>query len=158
MQRNWQLKALLGLFLLPVVIAGAILGTNHVSFSTVQHGLLIDDPRPIFFSALYKLDGTAIDPVPTKNKWNLIYVAPLTCNSDCQARKLVLSKLQLALGADQDRLIISSSTSYQIIPTQADGNLLLLDPAGLYMMQYTKHSDAGKILKDIRRLLKYSHG
>ncbi len=158
MQRNWQLKVLLGLFLLPMLVAGSMLVTNHDTFSTVQHGLLIDNPHTVTFSALYNLDGVAVNPVPAKNKWHLIYVTPLACDNACQKRKLVLAKLQLALGSDQERLIIATSTSDQIIPTQAAENLLLIDPAGLYMMQYTATSEAGKILKDIKRLLKYSHG
>ena len=98
----------------------------------------------------------------------LIYMAPQN-DHDTDVIPM-LNQLHKALGKDKHRV------AYQIIATKgalkqhpsakevfnlvllAPGEIALIDPRGWLMMHYPANPDPIGMLKDIRRLLRYSHG
>jgi hypothetical protein len=155
MSKNWPLRFLLLLFLTPVIAAlylqthGDLLSSNHV-----QHGTLIE-PVPLQFETLFDLNHEA--PISAHNKWQLIYVMPEICDIDCQQQKQLLHNLHIALGADRERVIVATTHKNLISPMQQEGSMLIVNPLGLNIMQYAPKTELSGLLKDLKRLLKYSH-
>ncbi len=149
MMRNYQpLGMILLIFLTPLLAAAYVLSHRaEFNFNNVQHGTLIQPARAITFTNLNI----------TKNKWHVIYLAPDVCNADCANQKKILSNLHTALGANKDRVVFTTTTSNISSPLAKDGSIVIINPLGLYIMHYPANSDPSGLLKDLKRLLKYSH-
>jgi len=137
--RYWELYVLAGLFLSPVICA-LYVHTHLEQFKlrTIQHGTLISQP-------------ISIEPLLVKtNKWQILYV-----NVDHQP---ILTNLHKALGADQERVrlqIVSNNVASYI--GQQNAEIMIVNPMGLVIMHYDADANISGILKDMKRLLKYSH-
>ena len=66
-----------------------------------------------------------------------------------------MQNLHVALGRERERVAIISAQVNSI--DHASNDLIILNPQGLYMMHYNNLVEYTGLLKDIRRLLKYSH-
>ena len=144
MKLHWPLLNLSLMFLIPVVAAAYILlYADKFNLHQVNHGKLIDPPQSININAI--------------NKWQLVYVAPENCDLECQQTQNRLQKLHLALGANQSRVALTFLPKLQINSPINANSIFILDPKGLYIMHYDATANHAGILKDLRRLLKYSH-
>ena len=146
MSNYWPLKILLLIFIAPLLTAFFILKfSDPLQYKTTQYGTLIQPP-------LY-LDNASFTP----NKWHVVYLQPDDCDTTCQQQKSALHKLHVALGVDRERVIVSSMTNKSMELEEKSGSILLIDPLGFYMMHYAPGSKLSGLLKDLKRLLKYSH-
>lgn len=128
--RYAPLYILLLIFCLPVIAAGYFLCFNKNTLQPQkQHGTLILPPQ--------KISNAQI----VANKWNVIYADAAT--------QPTMQKLQTALGKDEPRVIITHASWHE--------GAHIIDPNGMYIMHYPEPVDVGGLLKDLRRLLKYSH-
>lgn len=131
MIRYWPLYLMIVVFISPALGSYYILYVSgKVHAPTKQHGILQQPATPVGLNSI----------IP--EKWNVLY-------SD-QANKPSFTKLHIALGANQDRVVISQDT------LSASG-AMIVDPQGMYILHYPEPLDMSGMLKDLRRLLKYSH-
>ncbi len=157
-RRYWPLAFLAALFLSPALIAAYMLRYAPTNASRiVAHGELVQQPHTVSFKALYNLAGENFQDNP-QNKWRLIYVDQTDCLASCQQDKRLLQNLHTALGADRDRIEIYTAREFNHVYKATVGSLLIVDPRDIYVMHYPPGADYNGVLKDIRRLLKYSHG
>lgn len=145
MRIHWPLVILISIFLAPAVGAGYLLFFGHkINFNGSQYGSLIQNPPNIGL-------------VSADQKWHIVYVEPEICNENCEQQKLKLHKVHTALGADTHRVGIVAINKQQLPAGIATHSILIINPRGLYVMHYAANSDHMGLLKDLRRLLKYSH-
>ncbi len=149
MRRHIPLLLLCILFILPAVTAYILLQKpNILTVNSSAHGKFIQPPYKIDLSKANLNTGTA-----TENKWSMIIVG----SKIDDVTMFKLTQLHKSLGADSDRVAIGTiarnALSYEI----EDDSILIINPQGLYIMQYVALEDFTLLLKDIRRLLKYSH-
>lgn len=156
MRRNWPLYALFVLFLTPFLVALYILsGINLRDLKTTQHGIFIDPQQAIDLNTLRDLSGAQIYDSAIKHKWQIVYMSPEPCADHCQQRKHTLSNLHSALGADRERVVVATDHSQDA--TINDGRIYIIDTAGKFVMYYPADSNPSGLLKDLKKLLKYSH-
>jgi len=142
---KWPLYLLLLMFLSPMIAAFYVLyGREPPSFNTVQHGTLIQPALKLSLNL-------------KPHKWYVLYMRPTSCSAECQARQQTIRKLHIALGKDQDRVIFASHTTDEIGIVAQEESILVIDPLGFYIMHYPPQAKLSGLLKDLKRLLKYSH-
>lgn len=117
---------------------------DQLTFKTVETGTLLSPP--IEAKSLPYYDANWL------GKWQLIYIG-----TDNKPEMLaMLKQLKEALGKEQHRV------AYQIISAQStaiqDASLFIIDPRGWLILQYPANPNPIGVLKDLRRLLRYSHG
>ncbi|SFL94377.1 hypothetical protein [Marinobacter zhejiangensis] len=122
---------------------------------------------------------------PTAPRQWLMLVAAEGCDADCESLLYLARQVNIALGKDADRVmraaflagiaqgqrnqvaaeygtmeLLSPGAREPIWPTGADPatapRILLVDPLGNVMMQYTTANSGEDMLKDLKRLLKLS--
>ncbi len=143
----WPLIGLLMIFLIPLVAASILLNYSDLhALPKKNYGVLIEPPQTL---QLY--DST------TQNQWQLIYVQPTECSTPCQATKQTLANLHTALGAEKDRVLIVHANQQKLNIAVSPDSILVVNPQNMYIMNYPPGSALGGVLKDLRRLLKYSH-
>lgn len=149
MPRRLPLYVLLGMFIIPFCAALVVLNLKEKpNFSTVEHGRLIHPPQKDNF-----IPNLSVN----KPKWHIVYISPTRCEDECILQKNKLSKLHIALGAEQSRVTIAH-TQNQITSTEYKvGSMLIVDPSGFSIMHYEPEDNLSGLLKDMKRLLKYSH-
>jgi hypothetical protein len=136
-----------------------------------NYGELIE-PRP--------LAGPALDAL--KGKWVLVTFDPPACGAACEKKLYIVRQIRRAQGQDMERIerlwMLTSAGSplpalaaavegERIVPfdpdfsgrfpaTRAD-DIYLVDPLGNLMLRYPKDPEPEKMIKDLQRLLRYSH-
>jgi len=153
---------------------------------TVNYGKLITPPVKIEVDGL-EIDGKAADVETTARvKWSLLYLVPEDCDGKCRARIDLLKRLRLVtnenmrrirtvavfpqtpenkekLAFDNPDLLIvtqgeNASSFMNQFPNQSENPIYLIDPIGNLMMYYAgDEPDIKRMLKDLKRILKYSH-
>ena len=154
--------------------------------STVNYGQLITPPVLIDVKGI-QVDNQAADVEKTaREKWTLLYLTPEVCDEKCSARIDLLKRLRLVtnenmrrirtlavfpqapanqekLQFDNPDLVIGvrgedSSAFMAQFPKQDENPVYLIDPIGNLMMYYSGDTpDIKRMLKDLKRILKYSH-
>jgi hypothetical protein len=77
------------------------------------------------------------------------------CQPNCDAWFNVLQRLKMALGKNQDKVVLES-TQLTSLKEMGDG-LFIANPKGLVLLSYQASDDgAYKLLKDLKVLLKHS--
>ena len=126
---------------------------DKFTFKTLETGTLLSPP--IQAQSLPFFDATWL------GKWQIVYIEPINCNAGCQTLMSMLTKIHAALGKEKYRVQyqIISTRETELVPPNilAPDNIALIDPRGWLIMHYPSHSDPHGILKDLRRLLMYSH-
>ncbi|MEX1993086.1 MAG: hypothetical protein WD929_00375 [Steroidobacteraceae bacterium] len=152
----------------------------------VQHGLLIDPPRPLPALALGLPDGSVAAPEVLRGQWFLVHVVAGPCNARCLAVLADLRQLRLALDKDvarvrrvllhdgaccdaafpaiePDLLVLAAAgpegAAFRgLYPPAADGTpgIYIVDPHGNLMMSYPATGALRGLLKDVERLLRLS--
>lgn len=131
MIRYWPLYLMFLVFIFPALGSYYVLYiADKIHPPTKQHGIL---QQPAIKSTL---------PIIIPKKWNVLY-------SD-QTKEEFFTKLHIALGANQDRVVIAHNIH------SPDG-AMIVDPQGIYILHYPEPTDMNGMLKDLRRLLKFSH-
>lgn len=69
----------------------------------VNHGALIDPPRPLPEVVLPTLDGGHTAPDFLRHRWTLIYVGRGDCDTRCHEALYQIRQVRLALNADMER-------------------------------------------------------
>ena len=109
------LGALAALFLLPIVGAFWLYyDTGWRPAGHVNHGELIQPPRPLPAISLTHTDPGGLRPVPGelppraatvfRGKWTLVYIGYGRCDAECRRTLHVMRETQLALGEDMTRV------------------------------------------------------
>ncbi|HSX20642.1 MAG TPA: hypothetical protein VLG38_05945 [Gammaproteobacteria bacterium] len=139
------------LFIIPIVAAAYVLShRNSLNITTKQHGTFIKPPYGLALHNVDYLYGNT-----TNGKWTIAYMLPNDCTDTCEQQKTLLRKLHTALGAERDRVTIVTAAGDE--PKIEDGSVIIINPLGLYIMLYASIPEQQGLLKDMRRLLKYSH-
>lgn len=148
MNKYWPLRFLLILFAIPAILACLTLANRDLLQSNaLQHGILIQPTQQL----------QTTNPLFRRSYWNVFYLQPEICDASCQADQQTLNKLHLALGAGQSRVVIKSIRAPDLNFAAPDRSILIVDPQGWYVMKYEQPENFSGVLKDLRRLLKYSH-
>lgn len=174
------------MFLAPVVAAVTIYFyvPSLIPQGRVNYGTLISPARALPVMTLLDASG-APAPKALQGKWSLLYLGGASCAQDCQARLLLVRQVRLALAQDRLRVqrVYLASTPERLSAAQAllapghrdlvflseaagaaaaffqptDPNAIyLLDPLGNWLMVYTGAVEAKGLLKDLKKLLRYS--
>lgn len=153
MRIHWPVFNILLLFVIPFVVAlYLLLSGQYKNLPSKQHGTLINQPYKLSINSAEYLAGTT-----TTNKWTLIYIQPQPCAAICQQQKQILLNLHAALGKDRTRVTILALSDISYGPGIKDNSFLIINPKGFYVMYYNATTKLSDTLKDLRKLLKYSH-
>lgn len=145
MLKHWPIRVLFLLFLAPFCAAILVLKFgDYNKFAKVANGSILTPPQPINLPAI-------------NNIWQIVYVNPVPCNTECIAKKTTLNNLHIALGADQSRVKITNIENTVDNTAYEKDSVLIVDPNNLAIMYYAPQENMRGLLKDIKRLLKYSH-
>ena len=178
------LVLILGLFVLPVLIAAGLFFFGWRPGRTINHGELIQPPMALPEQGLTGADGRPIGGAELRGKWLLVLAGSGPCDESCRGRLQQMRSVQVALNQDRDRVrrawINPAAGKDPALPelrralpdlvvAQPDGNawtavfgsapghrLFLADPMGNVMMRYRDNADPQGVRKDLERLLKYS--
>jgi len=144
-----QLKILMLLFALPLVAAqGLYWFRDSIPLKTLETGTLLTPPLQTNILSFF-------DPT-TKGKWQLIYIKPAVCDANCTQALSDINRIHASLGKDRPRLVCHT-LSQTDLPLLSPGELAVIDPQGWLILQYAVHSRPMGIIKDLQRLLKFSH-
>ncbi|MDO6499436.1 cytochrome oxidase [Photobacterium sanguinicancri] len=178
------LLLLLGIFVLPLLLAKLVLDLNWYQGGITNRGKLLDSPLTPQW--LTELGGSK------EGQWRLIYLLPEHCDSACQGALFNLRQVPVAVGAGKDRVdstVLVAESAQATLSTEIQSHLTgikllsipphvvaqintfefgtkaiyIADPLGNVMMAYPLVSDKtailaqGKdVLRDLKRLLKVS--
>ena len=167
--------ALLSIFILPIAIGTLFFYLNPTYFSqnTVNYGELI---RPVITTE--KTDIEFEDDTTLNGFWTLAYVSK-SCDSVCEQAISDIKTIRTLINMDMRRIQRVLITEDGSMSTSNDENLLivkvtneklaaklakfpensifLIDPIGNFMLFYnSKDLNIKFVLKDLKRLLKYS--
>lgn len=148
----WPLLSIVLMFFAPLIAAAITLKFAHNIKPTKQHGALMQPQHVDLFNISYIAGNNHAD------KWQVVYIEPEECDVACMDQKHVLHNLHVALGGERDRVAILNAQIGTAHIEHAPGDLIIINPQGLYIMRYQNLAQHTGLLKDIRRLLKYSHG
>ncbi|MDX1302692.1 cytochrome oxidase [Photobacterium sp.] len=144
MKKHGMLLLLLGVFLLPLLLAKIVLDLNWYQGGVTNRGQLLAFPL-------------ASDWLTEPGKWQLVYLLPPSCDEPCQGALFNLRQVPQAIGADQQRVssvvlvvdlpasfasdnAVQSQAAFQkpavIIPSPTDMQTLT---AGLQLMRVPDH-------------------
>jgi hypothetical protein len=144
-----QLKILILVFALPFVAAQSLYWfRDSISLKTLETGTLLTPPLQTQVFSFF-------DP-NTRGKWQLIYIKPTVCDANCTLALSNLNRIHAALGKDRPRLVCRT-LSQTDLSSLSPGELAVIDPQGWLILQYAAHSRPMGIIKDLQRLLKFSH-
>jgi len=109
-----------------------------------------------------------------KGKWVLVTFDPAACDAACEKKLYIVRQVRRALGQDAERIerlwvvtdaarpkpellaaIEGTHVSTARLDFQGD-RIYLVDPLGNLMMRFPPDPDPSLIIKDLRRLMKYS--
>lgn len=157
-----------------------------LSTETTNYGQLIQPIVELNVKGVNVDDAPADIEKLVRNKWTLMYFAPETCGEKCKARQALIKRIRLLTNEDMRRLQtatiypqaptnteeLASEYSNMVIGVLGEqGNefkaqfpkfdehpIYVIDPLGNLMMYYSGDApDIKRIMKDFKRILKYSN-
>jgi cytochrome oxidase Cu insertion factor (SCO1/SenC/PrrC family) len=183
-----QLLLVASLFFVPLVAASWLyLSSGWRPSAGVEHGELIDPPRPLPDTPLQLPDGSTAPVDALRRGWSLVYVGNDACGTTCRSALADMRQARLALDKDSVRvkrvllhagaccaagfgsdepdlqLLAASGPAGRALramfPPSANGEqgIYIVDPHGNLMMGYAPTGAARGILKDLERLLRLSN-
>ena len=166
---------LLSIFILPIAIGTLFFYLNPTYFSqnTVNYGELI---RPVITTE--KTDIEFEDDVTLSGFWSLAYVST-GCDSICEKavadiktirtlinmdmrriQRVLITEDNTMLMSNDENLLLAKVTNEKLAARLAEfpeNSIFLIDPIGNFMLYYnSKDINIKFVLKDLKRLLKYS--
>ncbi len=147
MRKHGPLICLVLLFILPVLgAAGTLLYKQYHALPTLQHGNFVQPPQVLSLTDRQIIAGNS-----PQDKWLIVH---LNKNIDPDTQNK-LQQLHVALGAARDRVtVITANALDNNFPAES---ILILNPQQMCILQYQDLNNYSGLLKDMRRLLKYSH-
>lgn len=147
-------------FVGPIVVAHALYHFRaHIHFNTLEKGQLFSPPLPTHTLPFFNTSFLG--------KWQLIHINNENCQPNCPTPE-ILNRIHLALGKEKHRVtyrsvsLAQNTTHNTILPASSHvltpGSIHIVDPKGWLIMYYPSPVDPQGILKDIKRLLRFSHG
>lgn len=152
---------------------------------SVNYGTLIQPAFPAQLADLKIDDKPAIREQTIAKKWTLLYVETDECTQSCLDRLLLIKRVRLLMNDKMRRvrttlvttneiaktidkyenhdlvvanIDVDSSVFLKQLPNLDKKPVYLIDPLGNLMMYYPQvDPDAKKMIKDLSKLLKYSH-
>ena len=175
------LLLIVGLLLLPFVIAAGLYFGGWQPTRTLQHGQLLTPPPALPGSGLVDVSGRTVATAELHGKWLLVLNLDGPCATDCAARLDELRRIQVSLNKEMGRLrrvVFAPSTSDPVLtdaarrqpdlllfaaPPQwlgapaADGyRLHIVDPLGQRVIDYPAAVGGKELRFDLERLLKFA--
>jgi hypothetical protein len=168
------LVGIIGLFAIPVIIAQAILSFQWYQAGVTNKGDLIEP--------YYSFEQLPIDN-PHVASWQLVYVVPDQCDSNCKEQISMLYQSYVSLGkyqgrvvpmvfqtrdSDQSVLELENIGISQILMDSRDmpvstGDFIIIDPLGQWVMKFSNmdQDDPSQqhfkyLLSDFKKMLKLS--
>jgi cytochrome oxidase Cu insertion factor (SCO1/SenC/PrrC family) len=182
-----QLLLVTSVFFLPLAAAVVLyFSASWRPSAGVQHGELIDPPRPLPEIAFSLPDGGTTAADILRGRWFLVHPVEGICDQRCLQTLADLRRLRLTLDKDTPRvqrvllhdggccdagspatepdLLILGATGPEgrtfraLFPPATDGStgIYIVDPHGNLMMSYPATGAARGLLKDLERLLRLS--
>ncbi|NUY55373.1 hypothetical protein BZG78_03240 [Salinivibrio sp. MA351] len=170
MKGRMLVVALIGIFILPVVVAKLVLEQSWYQKGVTNYGQFLAEPATLNW-------------LPEQGQWRLIYRVPEQCDLVCEQALFQLTQIPIAVGKERDRVTSVALTStapkapevltWQTLTTEQaqawqqqafDKNTIYLsDPMNNVVLAYPVSDDntqwiaQGKgLLRDLKRLLKLS--
>lgn len=151
----------------------------------VNYGTLIQPAFPAQLHDLMRDEKTALREETLAKKWTMLYIETDNCDQACLDRLKLIKRVRLLMNEQMRRVrtvLVSNKTVGTSISTKENPDLILahvdmvsseflkqypeldktpiylLDPLGNLMMYYPQvNPDIKKMIKDLLKLLKYSH-
>ena len=151
----------------------------------VNYGTLIQPAFPAQMHDLMQKDKPAVKEETLAKKWTMLYIEPDDCDQTCLDRLQLIKRVRLLMNEQMRRVrtvLVSSQEMGNLILKKDNPDLVLahvdmtssafleqfpeldkkpiylLDPLGNLMMYYPQENpDIKKVIKDLLKLLKYSH-
>jgi len=151
----------------------------------VNYGTLIQPAFPAQLHDLMQNDKLAVREETLAKKWTMLYIEPDNCDKACLDRLQLIKRVRLLMNEQMRRvrtILVSnqgvnssvliknnpdlvlahvdmkSSEFLKQFPELNKTPVYLLDPLGNLMMYYPQENpDIKKVIKDLLKLLKYSH-
>ncbi|MEE9327722.1 MAG: hypothetical protein V3U71_10555 [Cocleimonas sp.] len=152
---------------------------------SVNYGVLVQPAFPTQIHDLMLGDKMALREATLAKKWTMLYIEPDVCDKACLDRLLLIKRVRLLMNEHMRRVrtvlvsdkkvsaLVSKKDNPDLVLTHVDMKvsefikqypkldktpIYLLDPMGNLMMYYSSADpNAKKIIKDLQKLLKYSH-
>ncbi|MEJ2646401.1 MAG: SCO family protein [Gammaproteobacteria bacterium] len=104
-RQRFTLIAIALIFVAPMAIAWLLLARpDWRPAYTVNHGTLVQPPRPLTDLALYGTDGRALGTHYLQGKWTLVYIGSARCSQVCQRQLYNTRQVRLAQGKNIGRV------------------------------------------------------
>lgn len=148
------------IFVLPL-LASWLLYQYHdyFYFKTSNHGALV---KPLIHADYLTHDSG-------DKKWRIIYISNHNCHEKCKKMEFNLHQIQIALGKDQKRVLVSrmdeqqnnvkllsADFAKQNLEFSVQNKIYLVDPINNVFMYYSDTVNPMHILKDIKKVLEVS--
>lgn len=163
-----MLLLLAAVLALPFVIAAALIFSGWRPAAAPHYGELLPPSAPLALDDLQILAG--LEKSALAGRWLLVAVEPQACAAECVRRLDALRRLHVALykamprvrrvllapdapSLDQPDLTVAAPASW---PTLERPGIYLVDPRGQAVLHYEPDAGQRAMLKDIKRLLRYS--
>ncbi len=152
---------------------------------SVNYGTLIQPAFPAQLHDLMQENKSAAKEKTLAKKWTMLYIEPDDCDQTCLDRLQLIKRVRLLMNEQMRRVrtvLVSNQQVSTLISTKENPDLVLahvdmtsseflkqfpelaktpvylLDPLGNLMMYYPQADpDIKKVIKDLLKLLKYSH-
>jgi cytochrome oxidase Cu insertion factor (SCO1/SenC/PrrC family) len=173
---------LIGVFVVPVVAAYlAYFGWRPAGHT--NYGDLIQ-VTPLQRTSGTTLEGTPFDLESLRGKWVMVHVGPANCDASCVQQLYLMRQTRVAQGKEQSRIErlwvltdkgtpdaallqahpglhvwqpVAASFIAQFPATQSQAeHIYLVDPLGNLMLRFPARTDAKRMMKDLKLLLKAS--
>lgn len=181
---NWIVWLIALVFALPMILAVTYFTwVRQQEHSGLNHGQFLQPPLQVEDLSFSNKQGVVLAGNPWRGKWTLFYVSPQQCQQTCQQALHRLYQTWITLGRENHRITrvllttevahlneLSSwieknapKTELAIIDppsllslNQGQGGVLLMDPIGNIILQYSADLSTKGLHKDLKRLLKAS--
>ena len=160
--------------------------TTNEKLETTNYGTFIEPLVQIQQFNLKLFDNTLLNSDGLKDKWSLIYITNSHCLETCSSDIHLLRQVHIALGKDINRVqriflttynedisffknltieypeLLFSNASlnplYEMLSqiSKKGNQIYLIDPGGNAILSYESNFNGGKLLKDLKKLLKFS--
>jgi len=173
------LSLIVGLLLMPFVLASVLFFGGWTPGHTSQHGRLLSPPPPLPASGPTTADGQPLASAELQGKWLLVLRVETPCTAACLARIDEIRRIQVSLNKDMVRLrrvVLATSANDPALTAAVaaqpdllvaaapagwlgDGDraaLNIVDPQGRRVMEYDLQASPSEIRSDLERLLKFA--
>ena len=122
------------LFGAPLIAAVLLYHSGWKPATGVQHGILLEPPRPLPAAPLTRPDGSLAPPEVLRGAWSLVYVGAGHCGSRCMAALAGLRQVRFALDKDAGRVqrvfLYTGHCCREGFPGPDQADLLVLGTSG----------------------------